>query len=169
METSKKHENYPIWIVLFSNLASIAIYALGFLIIHKIGLFFSILYLIFVLTLEYRVIRHHCINCFYWGKTCGFGKGQISSWFFKKGDNSRFCAKQMTWKDLIPDILVSAIPLIIGIVLLIFKFDFILISEILILLLLTIMGNGFIRSTLTCGHCIQKELGCPADMLFNKK
>jgi hypothetical protein len=169
METIKRYESYPIWIVILSNLVLLAIYGLGFLIIFRLELVFSFLYLLYVLLLEYRVIRNHCTNCFYWGKTCGFGKGKLSSLFFKKGDISKFCIKDMTWKDMVPDILVSLIPLVIGLVLLIIKFEIILLAELLVLILLTTTGNGFIRGTLTCKYCKQKELGCPADLLFNKE
>jgi hypothetical protein len=169
METIKKFENYPIGIVVFSNLVSFTIYGLGLLIIFRLGLDFAVLFLLYISFLEYRLLRNHCTKCFYWGKTCGFGKGRLSSWFFKKGDISKFCIKDMTWKDMIPDILVSLIPLVTGIILLILKFDFILLSALLTLLLLTTIGNGFIRGTLTCRYCKQKELGCPADMLFNKE
>lgn len=169
MEAINKYENYPIGIVILSNFVSLAIYGLGFIIIFKLGLAFSLLYLLYILILEYRLIKKHCTNCFYWGKTCGFGKGRLSSWFFSKGDISKFCIKNMTWKDMIPDFLVLLIPLVTGIILLILKFDFILLSALLLLLLLTTIGNGFIRGTLTCKYCKQKELGCPADILFNKE
>jgi hypothetical protein len=82
METVKRYENYPIWVVILSNLVSIGIYGLGFLIMIRLGLLVSILYLIYVSIFEYRVTRYHCIHCFYWGKTCGFGKGRLSSWIF---------------------------------------------------------------------------------------
>ena len=169
METTKRFENYPIWIVTLSNFVSLAVYALGFLIIFRSGTVFSLLYLLYILILEYRLLRNHCANCYYWGKTCGFGKGRLSSWFFKKGDISKFCNKDMTWKDMIPDMLISLVPLVIGITLLILQLDFILLSELLLLLLLTTIGNGFIRGTLTCRYCEQRELGCPAYLLFNKK
>jgi hypothetical protein len=169
METIKRYENYPIGIVLLSILVSLAIYGLGFFIIYKLGWAFSILYLLYISIFEYRLIRYHCTKCFYWGKTCGFGKGKLSAWIFKKGDISKFCMKDMTWKDIIPDILISLIPLIIGIILFILKFDLILLSALLLLILLTTIGTGFIRGSLTCKYCKQVELGCPAYLLFNKE
>jgi len=168
MEIINKFENYPLRTVLLSNLVSLAIYGLGFFIIYKLEPVFSFLYLLYILIFEYRLIKNHCTKCFYWGKTCGFGKGRLSSWIFKKGDISKFCIKDMTWKNMIPDILISLIPLIIGIILLILKFNFILLFALLLLILLTTIGNGFIRGTLTCKYCKQRELGCPAEMLFNK-
>lgn len=169
MKTTKIYEKYPIWIILLSSIVSLSIYGLGFLIIIRLGLVFSLLYLLYILILEFRLIKSHCTNCFYWGKACGFGKGRISSLIFKKGDNSKFCNKGMAWRDMIPDILVSLIPTIIGIILLIIKFDFILLSALIILLLLTTVGSGFIRGALTCKFCKQRELGCPAELLFNKE
>ncbi len=169
METVNKYENYPAGTVILSNLVSLGIYGIGFMIIFRTGFIFSILYLLYILILEYRLIKNHCTNCYYWGKTCGFGKGRLSSWFFKKGDTSKFCIKNMTWKDMIPDILVSLTPMIAGIILLILKFDFVLLSALLLLLLLTTTGNGFIRGKLTCKYCKQRESGCPANKLFNKE
>ena len=168
METIKRFENYPIGIVILSNFVSLGIYGLGFLIVFRVGLVFSFLYLLFILSLEYRLLKYHCTNCFYWGKTCGFGKGRLSSWFFKRGDSSLFCMNNFTWKDMIPDLLVSLIPFVIGIIILILKFDIMLLSALLMLVLLTTMGNGFIRGTLTCRNCKQGELSCPAYLLFNK-
>lgn len=154
---------------MLSNLVSISIYGLGFAILFRLGLLFAILYLIYILIFELRLIKNHCTDCYYWGKTCGFGKGKISSWIFKKGDSSRFCSKSMTWKDIIPDMLISLIPIIVGVILLIIKFQYILLVGLLLLFLLTTIGNGYIRGSLTCKYCKQKELGCPADKLFNKE
>jgi len=169
METVKSYENYPIGIVILSNVVSLAIYGLGFSVTLKLGWIFSIVYLLYILLFEYRLIRNHCTHCFYWGKTCGFGKGRLSSWLFAKGDISKFCSKDLTWKDMIPDILISVIPIVTGIILLILKFDIILLSELVLLVLFTTIGNGYIRGKLTCRYCKQKELGCPADALFNKE
>jgi len=168
METSKRCENYSIGTVMLSNFVSLGIYGLGFLIMFKLNLVLSLLYILYILALEYRLIRYHCTNCFYYGKMCGFGKGIVSSWFFKKGDNSKFCAKSITWRDMIPDILVSLIPFVTGIILMLIKFDCIILIALLLLLAFTTIVNGYIRGTLTCRHCKQKELGCPADMLFTK-
>jgi hypothetical protein len=169
METSKKFEDYPTWTVILTNLFSLAIYALGIAIMIRVGVVFAILYLIYVLILEYRVMRYHCINCYYWGKKCGFGKGRLSAIFFKRGNISKFCIKDMSWKDMIPDLLVTLIPIVVGIVLVIINFSFVLLLAILLLIILTTIGNGYIRGTLTCKYCKQKVLGCPADKLFNKE
>lgn len=169
MQKINTYENYPVWIVVLSNCTSIAIDLLGFLIILEIGFVFALVYLFYILFLEYRLIKNHCTDCYYLGKTCGFGKGLLSSLFFKKGENSKFCSMEMKWKDMLPDMLISLIPLIVGIVLLIIEFDFVLLVEIIFLVLLTTLGNSIIRGQFTCKFCKQSEIGCPAEKLFERK
>ena len=74
----------------------------------------------------------------------------------------------MSWSDIVPDILVSLVPVIAGIVLIIIKFDYLILISLLVLLFLSTVGNGLIRGNLACRYCKQKELGCPADKFFNK-
>jgi len=169
MEITKTHENFPAWIVILSNLVSILIYTSGFIITLRLGWIAAVLYLVFILAFEYRLISKHCVNCYYWGMTCGFGKGRLSVLFFKRGDPLKFCNNEMSWKDLIPDLLVSFVPFIIGIILMIIKFDITLLFAASILIVLTTIGNGFIRGYLTCRYCKQRELGCPAEKLFSKE
>jgi hypothetical protein len=114
-------------------------------------------------------MRTHCVDCYYWGRTCGFGKGRISAIIFKQGDSSKFCKVNMSWKNMIPDLCITVIPLLIGIFLLIWKFEVLLLIAILLMIIASTVGNGFVRGVLTCKHCKQKELGCPAEKLFNKE
>jgi hypothetical protein len=168
MEITKTHDNFPLWIVILSNSVSFLIYLSGFMITLSLSWIAAILYLVFILALEFRLLSKHCVNCYYWGKTCGFGKGRLSSLFFKRGDPSKFCEKSFNWKDMIPDLLVSLIPLLIAIVIMIFKFNLVLLFAAIILITLTTIGNGFIRGNLSCKYCKQREIGCPAEQLFSK-
>ena len=169
METEKRYENFPSWIVLLSNLVNLLIYGLGIYILLGFGWIWATFYLIYILVLEFRIMRYHCVDCYYRGKVCGFGKGLLSAFFFKKGEPARFCGKQMTWKNMIPDMLVSLIPTMAGIVLLILKFDMWTLIAILFLLILTTSGNALIRGKLTCKYCKQRDLGCPAEKLFSNE
>jgi hypothetical protein len=168
METIKTYENYPLRTVILSNLVSLTIYLLGFIIIFKAFWVFAIIYLGYIFALEIRLIKNHCTGCYYWGKTCGFAKGRISSLLFKKADISSFCDKKISWKEMIPDLLISLLPLITGITLLIIKFEPFILLALLLLIALTTAGNQFIRGSLTCKFCRQRELGCPAEKLFNQ-
>lgn len=151
-----------------ANFVSAAIYLIGAGIIYQTGVIWMVLYILYILILEFRLLKGHCINCYYYGKTCAFGKGKTSKIFFKKGDLKNFCKKQITWKDLMPELLVSLMPAIIGIVILIKKFNWIMLVLVVLLFILTFSGNGFVRSKLACRYCKQKKLGCPAQKLFEK-
>lgn len=169
MGTTTTYDNFPPWIVMISNLFSLLIYILGVAITFQLSFIAAVSYLTLILAFEYRLISKHCIDCYYWGKICGFGRGRVSSTIFKKGDQTRFCEKEMSWRDIIPDLLISFVPLIIAIVLIIIKFNIILLSAAILLIVLTTAGNGLIRGKLTCKYCKQREFGCPADKLFNKE
>ncbi len=163
------YENYPLWIVLVSNLFSISIYIIGTYIISGLGLIYAIIYLIYCLFMEIRLLKNGCVNCYYYGKICGFGKGKLSALFFKKGDISKFNEKETSWKDMIPDLLVLALPLIAGIIILIYSFSWTILILMIAILILSTAGNALIRGSLTCNMCKQRELGCPAEKLFNKE
>jgi hypothetical protein len=168
METARRYDNYPVWIIVISDLVSLSIYGLGFFVMFMLGFIYAVAYLLFICALEYRLMSRHCVDCYYWGKRCGFGRGKLSGLLFRKGDNSKFCTV-FTWKSMIPDMLVTLIPLITGIVLLVIKFEVLILIALVLLLLLTTSGNSYVRGRLTCSYCKQREAGCPAFDLFNKK
>lgn len=169
METITTHDKFPFRIVILSNLVSIFIYLSGFIISFSLSWIAAIIYLVFILAMEFRLLSKHCVNCYYWGKICGFGKGRLSSLFFKRGEPTKFCEKSITWKDMIPDLLVSLIPLVIAIALMIIRFNLILLFAAIILIILSTIGNSYIRGNLTCKYCKQREIGCQAEQLFSKR
>lgn len=168
MEAVERFDHYPVWIVVFSNMVSLSVYLSGLMIMVHLGWLALFIFGFFILSLEYRLVSRHCVDCFYWGKTCAFGRGKLSARLFKKGDPVRFCSHQMTWKDMIPDLLVFLVPFITGIVLLIQDFNILLLMLVIMLGLLSTVGNSFIRGSLACRYCKQRDLGCPAEQLFNK-
>ena len=168
MKSNECYENYPVWIVTSANLVSVSIYTIGALVIYQVGVIWLVLYLLYVLFLEAKLLRTSCVHCYYYGKCCAFGKGKLSSLLFNKGESDKFSQKQVTWKDMVPDMMVSLIPIIVGVLLLILDFDWLLLSGVIVLILLTSIGNSLIRGSLACRYCKQLELGCPAQQLFNK-
>jgi len=168
MKEVKCFENYPFWITVISNLLQLAIYTIGIIIIKPLGIIWLLIYLAYIFFLEIRLLRKSCVNCYYYGKRCSFGKGKLCSLFFKKGNPDNF-AVDITWKDLIPDMLVAIIPLIIGVVRLIMDFNWILLFIVILLFLLVSKGNEFVRGTLACKYCKQREINCPAEKMFNKE
>ena len=156
------YEQYHLQVVFLSNLLSLLIYVTGILIIFNVGWIFLGIYILYIIILEIRLLKFHCPNCYYYGKVCAFGKGLVSSWFFKKGDPKLFACKSFGFKDLIPDLLVFIIPAITAIVLLILDFQWYILLALLILIFLNFTGNAYIRGKLACKNCRQAELGCPA-------
>ncbi len=163
------YESYPAWIILVSNLVSIAIWLAGAFIIYQAVGSWVILYLALIGYLEIRLLRGHCTDCYYYGKRCAFGQGKLSSMFFRKGDPKGFCKRQMTWKDIAPDFMVSVIPMVIGVAILLFDFSWVILTLVILLFVLSFPGNAFVRGSLACKHCRQRELGCPAENLFSRK
>lgn len=169
MEKIEPFENFPIWIPLITILFSVISYIIGALILIRFGIIFSILYLFYCLVAELIVIFRSCRDCWYYGKICGLGKGKIAPLFVKKGDTKKFADRDISIIHMIPDFLVVIIPLAGGIILLILNFTILTLLLIVILIILFFGGTAFIRGTYTCKYCKQKDIGCPADAIFNKK
>jgi len=161
-------ENYPVGIVIVSNLLPLLIYAMGAIILYQFGIVWVIGYAVFILVLEFRLLGGHCVDCYYYGKTCAFGKGRLSSLFFQKGDPDTFVRMTITWKDILPDFLVFIIPVLAGILLLVQAFSWTFLILIIALVLLGFLGNSLVRGHLACRYCKQREIGCPAAQLFDK-
>lgn len=155
--------------IALSDSVVFGIYIIGAFIMFKFGLTLGWLYLAFCAFVEVRIMRMSCVHCYYYGKLCGLGKGKLAALFMSKGDPKKFLAKKITWKDLIPDLLVSLIPFIFGVYSLFKAFSWIMLVLIALLFLLTTIGNGFVRGNIICKYCKQREIGCPAEKLFANK
>jgi hypothetical protein len=161
-------EKYPLAIVFLSNLLLFLIYGIGAFILFRFGIIWVIGYVFFILFLEFRLLSGHCVDCYYYGKTCAFGKGYLSSLFFQKGNPEKFSRMTITWKDIVPDFLVFIIPVLAGILLLIQEFTWTVLILIIALFFLGFLGNALVRGQLACRYCKQRETGCPAAQLFDK-
>ena len=169
MTASKTYENFPVWMPLMSNLLSLSIYATGALILMGYGVILAIIYLMFCVGVEFRIMKKSCVNCYYYGKDCGIGKGRICSLLFKKGDPAKFAERTISKSDLVPDFLVAIFPLGGGIVLLMRNFSIGLTALVALLALLVTVGNFLVRTSYACKYCKQREIGCPAEKLFLKR
>ncbi|MDD5594169.1 MAG: hypothetical protein PHG97_05475 [Candidatus Margulisbacteria bacterium] len=163
------HDNYPVLTSLLSVLLLLAIYIIGAYLLSGFGLIAVLLYLLFCLWAEYRVLAMSCRYCYYYGKLCGTGKGKIVPLFFKKGNPKIFPERAIGWKDLIPDLLVFLVPLLGGIIYLFIRFNFLTLALIIAIAVLAMPVTGYMRSCLLCPNCKQRELGCPAQKLFGKE
>ena len=167
MKTSS-FEHFPWWMVVISNVVGLAIYAIGLYLMARLGLVWGLLYAAYCIWMEWRLLSGSCRYCYYFGKQCGFGKGRVSSWYFTRGTEQTLSAKHISWGDLLPDFMVSLIPLIAGITMLVRSFSWFVLLLIVTLAILGSVGTGFVRGQLACKYCKQRELGCPAEQLFSK-
>jgi len=168
MQNQRSYENFPIWIPSVSCALSLAIYVLGTYIFLQLGLVFAVLYVLFCVWVEFRILKESCANCHYHGKTCGLGRGNLCALIFKKGNTDKFSEREISWKDIAPDFLVFILPLVGGIIYLIRDFALLILALLVLLTILSLGGNALMRGALVCKHCKQRELGCPAEQLFSK-
>jgi len=97
------------------------------------------------------------------------GKGKIAPLFIKKGDIKKFANRNISIVHMIPDFLVIILPLFGGVILLILDFSILVLSLMVFILVLFFGGTAVIRGTFACKYCKQKDIGCPAYAIFNKK
>ena len=154
--------------MLLSNWVSLAIFIIWAAIIFQIGTFRFIIYIFYIVYMEFRLLQKSCRNCRYYGKYCAFGKWKLSALIYPKGKPEKFLNKKITRKNLIRDSLISLIPIITGIVLLIQDFNRRILIGVIIIVVLTTQGNSCVRGQLACKHCKQGELGCPVKKMFDK-
>jgi len=165
----KSYESYPVSIVFLSSLLTLSIYAVGAYLFYLAHPYLAAAYVFFILLQEYRLVSTHCVDCIYYGRFCAFGRGRICSVFFKKGDPKKFASMNLTFADLIPDMLLSFLPLFAGAYVLVTSFSWLTAALMLLLLVLSSAGNAFVRRNFACKFCRQREIGCPAEKLFDKK
>jgi hypothetical protein len=173
MKKSKRpevYESYPIWMVILINILTLAVYVAGAYIMFVLHWVTGILYLVYLVFIEFSIYREGCVHCFYYGRLCAFGRGAVAALFLKKGDPKKFCERELKWKDFVPQILVAAVPLVVGIALLISRgFDLLILIALIYPVLSWFVLNPIIYGKLACPHCKQGSICCPALKFFSKK
>jgi hypothetical protein len=155
--------------VILCNLLPLLVYAIGAYILSGFGILVSMVYLFYCFLMEIRVMKLGCVNCYYYGKLCGTGKGKLCSLLFRQGDPTKFAEAEVSWMAMLPDFMVIILPLVGGIVLLIMNFSWFLLGVMIFILFLYFFGNSLIRGPIMCKHCQQKVIGCPAEQFFTKE
>ncbi|MHC4435092.1 MAG: hypothetical protein ACYTBS_24925 [Planctomycetota bacterium] len=169
MDNIEKYESFPVSMVLVSVVVSISIYVVGACILAALAVWLCVLYVLYCVWLEFRIMKHSCVDCYYYGKLCGLGRGKLCSLVFSEGDPQRFINKEVSWADLVPDFMVAILPAIAAVILLIRDFTWSILGLLVLLLVLSFGANAVIRGSFACKYCKQRELGCPAERLFNKE
>ena len=164
----KVFEKYPISAVFAFQFVSLVNYAVGIYLLYLINQVFAGLFIVYIIALELFTYKEGCSSCYYYGKRCMSGRGKIAPLFVKKGNSRDFCKKQITWKNLLPTVLLSLIPIIAGVYLLIQSFSFLVLGLMLVPVLTWFIGNPLLYGKLGCLHCKQGRICCPANEFFGK-
>jgi hypothetical protein len=169
MKEPKAYDKYPISSVIIFNLVALINYGVGLYLFSQVNAILMWLYLIYLIVVEITVYREGCVSCCYYGKRCFSGRGVIAPKLFKKQDPKRFCEKEVTWKNLLPTMMTTVLPILAGGFLLIQNFSWFVVGMIAIPILTWIVGNPIIYGKLGCPHCKQGRICCPANDFFGKK
>ncbi|MBW2977520.1 hypothetical protein KY331_01625 [Candidatus Woesearchaeota archaeon] len=166
----KYYESYPIWSVTVVILLFLAIYLAGSYIMFRLHLIAGILYLLYIVLMEFFVYKEACPHCYYYGKLCFSGRGRLAKLLYKKGDPKKFCSRPMKFKDFVPQLIVVIVPVIVGIALLISRgFHLLTLIAVLYPVFNWFVLNPIIYGKLACSHCKQGKKCCPALEFFSKK
>ncbi len=165
----KAFESYPPRIVLATTLASLVTYVIGIYILSLVDMVWGVLFLVYVLYLEFSIYREGCACCYYYGKMCAFGRGKLAPLFHRRIDPEEFCKREVSFRKLVPSMLVLVFPLIGGIALLVMSFSWVVLGLMAIPWLMWFLGNPLIYGKLACAHCKQGRKCCPAMEFFSGK
>ncbi len=169
MEPEKRFESYPAKYVFLGNAFNLACYAMGAYIMLGFGQLVCVLYLLYCFLMELSVLREGCVNCHYYGKTCFCGKGWLCAKFMKKGTRPEVFSKKVTWMMFVPSFIVAFMPIVGGVVQLLTRFDWALLIVLAVLVPFYFIGNAAIHGAFACKYCKQRQLGCGACEMFEKR
>jgi hypothetical protein len=163
------YDSFPWLLVVICNGVGISIWVAGAYLTYALTPSLAVGYAIYCIWIEWRILSASCRRCYYYGKRCGFGKGLVCSRVLPRLPVEEFADRQVTWRDIAPDFLVSLIPLGAGVILLVRGFSWFVVSLMILIILLSSVGSGLVRGRIACKYCKQREIGCPAEKLFGRK
>lgn len=157
-------EKYPFGFIIGQNIFYIVYFGIGFvgllpLQIHGFPVV-SVFYVLFLATMLLLVLRKHlCTHCYYYGKLCSTGWGELSALMFKKGSGNYQLGIKLagiTW------IFATIIPIVGIIGALVLSYSFLTLIFLILFLLLTPVN--FISHKRACEKCKMRFI-CPASMV----
>jgi hypothetical protein len=169
MEKPSTFTSFPLGYVVITNAANLLTYGLGAVIVAVMGWWAVVAYLVFCVAFELDIMARGCVDCYYYGKTCAYGKGRLCALLFSRGDPKRFAAREISWAALVPDFLIFLVPAVVGAVYLFIGFAWWRAALIGALLVVFAFRSVAVHILFSCRFCRQREIGCPAEKLFSKE
>jgi hypothetical protein len=161
--SERTYESYPFSIFFIASLTSLLNYLLGALIFYLAGgVVLGIAYLVIAFISLALAMRFRCAYCYYHGRRCPTGLGILAGLLFRQRDNVQFANPKNITPVAIVSFSVLFLPLIAGIVYLLFDFTLIMLVSLLLYLMIAVVLGFSLRKNYICKHCKQGDLACPA-------
>ena len=132
------YDGFPWPVVVLCTTVGLSIYLIGAYLLFRLSSGSALVYAMFCVWIEWRILTASCRRCYYYGKRCAFGKGLVCSWLLTQLPSEEFARRQVSWRDVAPDFLVSLIPLGAGVVLLVRGFSWLVVSLMILIMLLNV-------------------------------
>lgn len=165
----KYYEKYPLTIVLVTALVTLAQYLIGLYIAYSVWPVFGVLFLLYLVFLERSFYMEGCKYCYYHGKRCAFGRGVLAKRLVRKGDPEVFCTRKVTFRKLLPQMMILVFIVAGGGWLLYLSWSWLVLGLMAIPFVVWFVINPPLYGKLACVHCKQGKKCCPAVEFFGKK
>ena len=151
-------ENYPKHIIIIRWIVLLLAFGLGIYILLGLHYMLTIIYIVYsLIALTIILPLSRCVSCFYHGKFCNTGWGEIAAYLFKKGDESKYVDH---YNYAIFLHVLWLIPLLVALLQLVRQRN-ILVLVIFLIYILVLFMEKVVLKKLCCERCHQREF-CPA-------
>lgn len=156
------YERYPWQITAFCASLTFSSYAVGTLVFYFLYAPLAWAYLAVCTITLATSLKLRCTFCYYYGRRCAFGLGQIASRFFRQGDPAEFSRRTNLLPAAVLNFSVLFVPVVGAIVATAIDFSWVVPVLFFIYILVAVVPGFLLRSSVVCRACRQRELGCPA-------
>ena len=166
MKEDTFYEVFPVFDVVMHNVLNLSMFILGSLVVGYFHFSLGILFFIFCLITIVWMLKKKCTCCHYYGKRCVIGLGLIASFLFTEGRKEDF---NTSFWYAVP---ITFIPIVLGILLLIFRYSHSLLIVFVLYLMtivISILIPKFAPDKEQCLHCKQKTICQAGKIATNKK
>ncbi len=161
VEGNTYYESYPLRFNCISLGIALLSYALGTVIFYFVWPIFGLAYALLCLSSLLAGVKFRCSYCYYYGKRCSSGLGELGGLLFKRGDQGGFRERKNLMAAGIVDFGVLLLGVLGGLALCVTQFS-LWSAGLLAAYIMVAVVLGFTLKKIFCAHCEQGRLGCPA-------
>ena len=161
VETSY-YERYPWKIAALCAGLTFSSYAVGTLIFYFFYGHAAWGYLALCVVALLVSLKLRCSFCYYYGRRCAFGLGELSSRIFRGGAPSEFSRRANLVPVAVLSLIVMLLPLGAAIAAIAIDFSWLVPVLFFAYVMVGVVPGFVLRNSIFCRSCKQRELGCPA-------